>query len=109
MIMIMLNKCEQLWATRAAQALDACLTNHVVSPSVCKPSFRLHTQLVTPNHWLVTANEYVINSQERHAAAVRPLSKGTNDNDQCLCIAAEGHTIQTINFPMHKCIHEYSW
>ena len=25
----MLNECEQLWASRAAQALDARLTNHV--------------------------------------------------------------------------------
>ena len=31
---IMLNECEQLWASRAAQALDARLTNHVVAPSV---------------------------------------------------------------------------
>ena len=30
----MLNECEQLWASRAAQALDARLTNHVVAPSV---------------------------------------------------------------------------
>ena len=26
---IMLNECEQLWESRAAQALDARLTNHV--------------------------------------------------------------------------------
>ena len=34
---IMLNECEQLWASRAAQAFDARLTNHVVAqlaPSV---------------------------------------------------------------------------
>ena len=31
---IMLNECEQLWVSRAAQALDARLTNHVVTPSV---------------------------------------------------------------------------
>ena len=30
----MLNECEQLWASRAAQTLDARLTNHVVAPSV---------------------------------------------------------------------------
>ena len=30
----MLNECGQLWASRAAQALDARLTNHVVYPSV---------------------------------------------------------------------------
>ena len=30
----MLNECEQLWASRAAQALDERLTNHVVAPSV---------------------------------------------------------------------------
>ena len=31
---IMLNECEQLGASRAATALDARLTNHVVAPSV---------------------------------------------------------------------------
>ena len=30
----MLNECEQLWASRSAQALDGRLTNHVVAPSV---------------------------------------------------------------------------
>ena len=30
----MLNECGQLWASRAAQALDARLTNHVVDASV---------------------------------------------------------------------------
>ena len=30
----MLNECEQLWASRAAQALDALLTNHIVAPRV---------------------------------------------------------------------------
>ena len=30
----MLNECGQLWASRAAQALDTRLTNHVVDPSV---------------------------------------------------------------------------
>ena len=30
----MLNERGQLWASRAAQALDARLTNHVVDPSV---------------------------------------------------------------------------
>ena len=30
----MSNECEQLWASRAGQALDARLTNHVVAPSV---------------------------------------------------------------------------
>ena len=30
----MLNECGQLWASRAAQALDARLTNHVVDPSI---------------------------------------------------------------------------
>ena len=35
----MLNECEQLWASRAAQALDARLTNHVVALSTCKPRF----------------------------------------------------------------------
>ena len=30
----MQNECEQLWAARAAQALDARLTTHIVAPSV---------------------------------------------------------------------------
>ena len=30
----MLNECEQLWASLAAQALEARLTNDVVVPSV---------------------------------------------------------------------------
>ena len=30
----MLNESEQLWASRAAQAVDTRLTNHVVAPSV---------------------------------------------------------------------------
>ena len=30
----MLNECGQFWASRAVQALDARLTNHVVDPSV---------------------------------------------------------------------------
>ena len=36
----MLNECGQLWASRAAQALDARLTNHVVYPSV-NPALRV--------------------------------------------------------------------
>ena len=30
----MWNECEQLWASRAAEALDARLTTHVIAPSV---------------------------------------------------------------------------
>ena len=30
----MLNECEQLWASRTAQALDDRLTNHVFAPCV---------------------------------------------------------------------------
>ena len=37
----MLNECEQLWVSRAAQALDARLTNHVVAPSV-NPALKGH-------------------------------------------------------------------
>ena len=33
----MLNECGQLWASRAAQALDARLTNQVVAPSLDGP------------------------------------------------------------------------
>ena len=32
--MLMLNECEQLWASRAAQALNTRLTTHDVAPSV---------------------------------------------------------------------------
>ena len=38
---IMLNEYEKLWVSRAAQALDTRLTNHVVAPSVAKPHFTL--------------------------------------------------------------------
>ena len=37
----MLNECEQFWVSRAAQALDARLTNHVVAPSV-NPALNTH-------------------------------------------------------------------
>ena len=33
----MLNECGQLWASRAAQALDARLINQVVAPSLDGP------------------------------------------------------------------------
>ena len=35
----MLNECGQLWASRAAQALDARLTNQVVAPSLDGPLY----------------------------------------------------------------------
>ena len=38
---------------------------------------------------------------ERHAAAVRQLSNGTNGNDLHICIATVGNTIQTVNSPMY--------
>ena len=37
----------------------------------------------------------------RHAAAVRQLSNGTNDDDLYIHIATVGNTIQTVNSPMH--------
>ena len=40
----MLNECGQLWASRAAQALDASLTNHVVDPSV-NPALRFYIEV----------------------------------------------------------------
>ena len=46
----MLNECGQLWASRAAQALDARLTNHVVDPSV-NPA--LGTLLATTEEFLL--------------------------------------------------------
>ena len=38
---------------------------------------------------------------ERHAAAVRQLSNGTNDDDLHICIATVGNNIQTVNSPMY--------
>ena len=60
-----------------------------------KSSYRLHTQLVAPNHWLVT-------QRERHAAAVRQLSNGTNGDDLYIRITTVGNTIQTVNSPMYN-------
>ena len=40
----MLNECGQLWASRAAQALDARLTNHVVDPSVNPALWPVYTR-----------------------------------------------------------------
>ena len=45
-----------------------------------------------------TANEHAL---ERHAAAVRQLSNGTNGYDLYICIAMVGNTIQTVNSPMY--------
>ena len=45
-----------------------------------------------------TANEHAL---ERHAAAVRQLSNGTNGDDLYICIATVGNTIQTVNSPMY--------
>ena len=56
-----------------------------------------------------TANEHAL---ERHAAAVRHLSNGTNDNDLIdlyIRIAPVGNTIQTVNSPIYEYKHEYSW
>ena len=38
---------------------------------------------------------------ERHAAAVRQLSNGTNGDDLYMRIATVGNTIQTVNSPMY--------
>ena len=38
---------------------------------------------------------------ERHAAAVRQLSNGTNGDDLYICITTVGNTIQTVNSPMY--------
>ena len=46
-----------------------------------------------------TANEQ--NALERHAAAVRQLSNGTNGDDLYIHIATVGNTIQTVNSPMY--------
>ena len=45
-----------------------------------------------------TANEHAL---ERHAAAVRQLSNGTNGDDLYIRIATVGNTIQTVNSPMY--------
>ena len=60
----------------------------------------LHTQLVTPNHWLVTQRMNMRTANE-HAAAVRQLSNGTNGDDLYVRIATVGNTIQTVNSPMY--------
>ena len=46
---------------------------------------------------------------ERHAAAVKQLSNGTNFDDLYIHIATVGNTIQTVNSPMYEYIHKYSW
>ena len=53
-----------------------------------------------------TANEHAL---ERHAAAVRQLSNGTNGDDLYVHIATVGKTIQTVNSPMYEHTYEYSW
>ena len=42
---------------------------------------------------------------ERHAAAVRQMSSGTNGDHTYMRIATVGNTIQTVSSP----IYEYSW
>ena len=44
-------------------------------------------------------NEHAL-ALERHAAAVRELSNGTNGDDLYISIAAVGNTIQTVNSPI---------
>ena len=46
---------------------------------------------------------------ERHAAAVRQLSNGTNGDDLYVHLATVGNTNQTVNSPMYEYTHEYSW
>ena len=58
------------------------------------------------NHWLVNMSKHAL---ERHAAAVRQLSNGTNGDDLYIRIATVGNTIQTVNSPMYEYIQEYSW
>ena len=41
------------------------------------------------------------NALERHPAAVRQLSNGTNGDDLYMRIATVGNTIQTVNSPMY--------
>ena len=69
---------------------------------------RLHTKLVTLNHWLVTQRMNMrYHALERHAAAVRQLSNGTNGDDLYICMSRVGNNIQTVNSPMCEYIHEY--
>ena len=59
--MIILNKCEQLWASRVLQALDVRLTNHVVALSV-NPALELYTlaMLIAPcYHYFMFIMDYV--------------------------------------------------
>ena len=46
-----------------------------------------------------TANEHAL---ERHAAAVRQLSNGTNGDDLYISITTVGNAIQTVNFPIYE-------
>ena len=48
-----------------------------------------------------TANEHADHALERHAAAVRQLSNGTNGDDLYICIATVENTIQTVNSPIY--------
>ena len=42
-----------------------------------------------------------LHALERHAAAVRQLSNGTNGDDLYIRIATVGNTIQTVNSPTY--------
>ena len=56
----MLNECEQLWASRVAQALDARLSTHVIAPSV-NPALYFSLVSMRPN-FLVSFHYWLIQS-----------------------------------------------
>ena len=65
-------------------------------------TFRLHTQLVTPNHWFVTQRMNMRqHALERRADEVRQLSNGTNGNDLYIYIriTTVENSIQAGNSP----------
>ena len=58
-------------------------------------TLRMNMRLVTLR---MNMSEHAL---ERHAAAVRQLSNGTNDDDLYINIATVGNVIQTVNSPMY--------
>ena len=58
----MLNECGQLWVSRAAQALDARLTNHVVDPSV-NPALDGRSIQVLPNLSLCSRANFLFHAR----------------------------------------------
>ena len=79
--MNILNECGQLWASRAAQALDARLTNHVVDPSV-NPALGNHVYIFTFKKTTQKLKNVTQRHQYRqHASATRIRPNTTPNGD----------------------------